>query len=178
MKIHIGKSKTHGQGILALRNIKKGEVLFIIKGKRVNFLIDNIKKANAIDYDLIGHNKNTWIDPVGFASYVNHSCEPNSGIKGRVTVVALRNIKKGEEVTIDYSLSESDIFWGFKCSCNAKQCRRKVESIQFFPIERLKKHGHFTPIYFKKILQRFHVSKFKNRKELERAWVHFIKSEE
>jgi hypothetical protein len=62
MKIHIGKSKTHGQGILALRNIKKGEVLFVIKGNRVNFLIDSVKKANAIDYDLIGHDKNTWID--------------------------------------------------------------------------------------------------------------------
>ena len=45
MKIYTGKSKLHGKGLFTSRNIKKGETVFIIKGKEVNFIITNNKKA-------------------------------------------------------------------------------------------------------------------------------------
>lgn len=177
MKIHIGKSKTHGWGVFASRDIKIGELLFIMRGKKVSFLIDNQKKADAIDYDIVGLGKNIWLNPRSYVAYINHSCKPNAGIRGKIKVVALCDIKKDEEVTMDYSLSESDIFWGFKCSCGVKTCRKSVKSIQFIPKQVLRERQLYIPDYFKKILKRFHISKFKDRKELEHAWLRFIKSD-
>src|SRR3989344_3628683 len=130
MKIYIGKSKLHGKGLLASRDIKRGETVFTIKGKKVKFLIDSEKQAKIAGLNWIGWGKNVWIYPVNYGLYFNHSCNPNSAIKGKVTVVALRNIEKDEEVTFDYSLNEADIFWHIKCNCGSKNCRKIIT----FPI--------------------------------------------
>ncbi len=175
MKAYIGESKLHGKGVFASRDIIKGETLFIIKGQEVNFLINNKKQAEIAGFNWIGMGKNRWIDPNGYGLYINHSCEANSAIKGKVTVFAIRNIKKGEEITTDYSLSESDIFWNFKCSCGSKKCRKIVKSIQFLPKSIFTKQSFYTPKYFQNIFKKFNVSNFKNYKELEVKWVDFIK---
>jgi hypothetical protein len=129
MKVHIGKSKLHGKGLLALQDIKKGGIVFTIKGKKIKFLINDRKKAKIAGFNWIGISKNSWIDPSGFGLFANHSCDPNSAIKGKVQVVAIKDIKKGEEVTSDYSLTEADIFWHIKCSCGSKNCRKTINSI-------------------------------------------------
>jgi len=175
MKIHIGKSKLHGKGILASRDIKKRETIFIIKGKKVKFLINNKKQAKLAGWDWIGWGKNEWIDPENFGLYFNHSCNPTSVIKGRVTVVALQDIKKGEEITSDYSLNEADIFWHIKCTCGAKNCRKIIKSIQFLPRKVFNKYASHVPQYFKQVFRNFNLSNFKNSEELQSAWVNFLK---
>jgi hypothetical protein len=176
MKIYVGKSKMHGKGLFAKRNIKKGEIVFIIKGKKVNFLISDKKRAEIAGFNWIGWGKNTWVDPVNYGIYFNHSCEPNTGIKGRVTVVALHNIKKDEEVTFDYSLNESDIFWHIKCYCNSKNCRKIIKSIQFLPHKIFNKQKNHIPKYFQRVFKKFNISNFQSYKELETKWLNFIKS--
>lgn len=57
--------------------------------------------------------------------YVNHSCEANSGIRGEITVVAMRDIQKGEEITQDYGLLDNDDY-SFKCTCGSSNCRETV----------------------------------------------------
>ena len=37
---------------------------------------------------------------------VNHSCEPNCGIRNACGLVALRDIKDGEEITYDYCMTD------------------------------------------------------------------------
>jgi SET domain-containing protein len=57
---------------------------------------------------------------------VNHSCDPNVGLvlptnKPREWgVEALRDIKKGEDLTFFYPSTEWDMAQGFDCSCGAK----------------------------------------------------------
>jgi uncharacterized protein len=36
--------------------------------------------------------------------FINHSCEPNVGFSGNVVLVAVRDIRHGEELTTDYAL--------------------------------------------------------------------------
>ena len=59
--------------------------------------------------------------------YINHSCEPNSYMKihyGRIQFYALRDIRPGEEITIDYqSTLHSD---KKRCSCQAPTCRGTI----------------------------------------------------
>lgn len=175
MKIYISKSKLHGKGIFVSRDIKKGEKLFIIKGKKINFLIDSKIKARQAGLNWIGYDKNTWIDPVSYGLYINHSCEPNSAIEGRLTVVAIKNIRKGEELTFDYSFNESDIFWNFKCSCGFKNCRKTIRSIQFIEPKLISKNRKYIPNYFLKVFKTFKISNFKNESEMRNSWINFIK---
>ena len=59
--------------------------------------------------------------------YINHSCCPNSfmqTVHGRLLVLALRDIRPGEEITIDYvDTHHSD---RKRCACKAPGCRGTI----------------------------------------------------
>ena len=59
--------------------------------------------------------------------YINHSCEPNAYMKtlrGHVLFFALRDIRPGEEITIDYENTlHSD---RKRCTCGALSCRGTI----------------------------------------------------
>ena len=59
--------------------------------------------------------------------YINHSCSPNSYMKilyGHILFYALRDIRPGEEITIDYeSTLHSD---QKRCRCKAHNCRGTI----------------------------------------------------
>jgi uncharacterized protein len=59
--------------------------------------------------------------------YINHSCRPNSfmqTVRGHLLVLALRDIRSGEEITIDYVSSlHSD---RKRCVCKAPNCRGTI----------------------------------------------------
>ena len=57
---------------------------------------------------------------------VNHSCDPNCGLVGNVLVVAMRDIARGEEITFDYAMCDSQDYDEFVCECGALGCREKV----------------------------------------------------
>ena len=59
------------------------------------------------------------------ADFINHSCNPNCGIKDKLKIVAMKNIKIGEEITVDYAMMESSDY-SFKCSCGSENCREVV----------------------------------------------------
>ncbi len=152
-KYHIGKSKIHGNGVIASQGIKRGELIACIRGEKRHLLVRN--KKESLSYpNWVGISKRIWIDPVESAKFLNHSCNPNAGISGKISLRALRNITKGEEVTIDYSTIEADRLWGMKCVCNHKNCRRMIRSIEFLSAGIFKKYGPNIPTNFKKIYLR------------------------
>jgi SET domain-containing protein len=58
---------------------------------------------------------------------LNHSCRPNAFlriIRTRVEVYALRNIKPGEELTLDYGETPHDD--GMQCKCGHRECRSRI----------------------------------------------------
>ncbi len=63
--------------------------------------------------------------------YINHSCEPNAYMKtiyGHVLFFALRDIRPGEEITVDY---EDTLHPDSKrCRCGAKGCRGTINNSQ------------------------------------------------
>ena len=50
--------------------------------------------------------------------YVNHSCNANTFVKNN-SDIAIRDIKKGEEITSNYSDSEP---LDFECKCGSENC--------------------------------------------------------
>ena len=95
--------------------------------------------------------KSLWISPFknnpGF--YINHSCNSSAGIRDSIEIVAMRDIKKGEEVKFDYSTSESENGWTLICQCGEENCRRLIESYELLPAELKLKYGDFTSEYLR-----------------------------
>lgn len=153
--IYIRTSKIDGMGVAAGEDIKKGDVIQHIKGE-ARFLSIKSKEDSLSYPNWIGIGKNQWIDPDYPNQFLNHSCDPNAGIKGKVTMVALKDIKEGEEITIDYAIIEGDDLWEMPCSCGSKNCRKVVRSIQHLPETQFKKYMPYIPTYFKNLYTRTH----------------------
>jgi hypothetical protein len=98
----------------------------------------------------VGVKKNIWIDPLRPHKFLNHSCNPTAGMRG-LTLIALRDIKEGEEVTIDYAIIEGDPRWELLCLCGEKECRKIIRSIHYLPKKQFLKYLPNIPHYFKKI---------------------------
>ena len=58
--------------------------------------------------------------------YMNHSCDGNIGFNDNGDFIALRDIKKGEELSYDYGLAESNPRFKMACTCGSKKCRKLV----------------------------------------------------
>jgi SET domain-containing protein len=150
-------------GLFSKVNIHKGETVFIAKGERYTEVVNDLK-ASMNHRNAIGIAPDTWLDPFETdpLRYVNHSCDPNMGIKGKVTFVALRDIHPHEHITIDYSITECDTLWNFKiqtgsnCKCGAKKCRVIIRSIQFLPVDIYKKYLPYIPTAFQKVYMKAH----------------------
>ena len=88
----------------------------------------------------------------GPADYVNHSCEPNSGLLGQIELVALRDISVGEEITFDYAMSDGSDYDEFECECGAPNCRQRVTGRDWRIPELWQKYaGHFSPYLERRI---------------------------
>jgi SET domain-containing protein len=58
------------------------------------------------------------------AEYINHSCDPNLAariIKGHILYMSVRDIKPGEELTVDYHFDKK--VDKVPCHCGSKKCR-------------------------------------------------------
>ena len=127
--VEVKNSMKHEKGLFALKDFKKGEIIYILdKGKVITS--EEIKNLSEIDkghMEKIGENQYEIIEFPGY--YINHSCESNAGekIEGAHRIgVALKDIRKGDEITIDYDKIE---FFEppFKCYCGSKKCRGFVQ---------------------------------------------------
>lgn len=156
-KIVIEASKIEGKGIFAGEDIKKGELIQYITGKRVKKLPKSKEESLSIP-NWFGLSRHFWIDPGDSAfRYLNHSCNPNAAIKGTKSLVAMRSIRKGEEVTMDYSMTDADPLWEMRCICGEEECRKIIRSIHSVPTQVFKRHMPYTPRYFQRVYIRNYV---------------------
>ncbi|MFA6331843.1 MAG: SET domain-containing protein [Methanoregula sp.] len=127
-------SDTEGHGIFARADIRKDERLAIFGGKIM--LIDEMYQ---IPEDLqrftMQIEERFVLGPAGTVAedtdFFNHSCDPNSGFKGQVFLVAMRDICAGEEITFDYAMTVSEsegstMVFSLKCACGSPHCRRTI----------------------------------------------------
>jgi SET domain-containing protein len=124
--LRVGRSGITGRGLFAGTVIParakigefEGEVISIAEarrraaGKRIVAIVELEKRA--IDASATRR---------GFR-YINHSCEPNTFTRltqAHAEFYALRRIRVGEELTVDYGESHHE--GKLRCRCGAKRCR-------------------------------------------------------
>lgn len=138
-----------GLGTFASKNIKKGEHISEFEGPLV--IVDS--------FDGIPQEVQDLLFPIGFNKYlaakeptvrINHSCEPNAGIIGETTLVAMRDIKKDEEVTFDYSIVTADD-WSLECSCGSKNCRKTIQKYADLSKKVKQKYKNYVPDWILKL---------------------------
>lgn len=153
-KFIIKNTGSKGQGLFASQSIKKGEILSHVDlSKQKSYTskeIAKIPKNNHADY--VGRGK--YVISFHPYSYMNHSCNPNIVIKhesiAKSSIIAMRDIIKGEELTHDYGVGAMDQFgktlWIMDCKCGNKNCRKKIPG-DFFrqPIEIQRKYYKYLP---------------------------------
>ena len=88
----------------------------------------------------------------GWADWVNHCCEPNAGLRGQVSLVAMRDIEPGEEICYDYAMSDGSPYDGFDCRCGAGSCRSRVGGDDWMKEELWERYrGYFSPYLWARI---------------------------
>lgn len=147
---YVCDSVIEGSGLRAGENMKRGDEIFEFEGP-VRFKINKTKRDALAHPNWVGLNENHWIEPGKPHKFMNHSCNPNVGMKDKLTVVALRIIKEGEELTIDYSTFEGDPRWEMNCLCGDEHCRKVISSIHSLPPKQFSKYLPFVPDYFKEL---------------------------
>ena len=96
--------------------------------------------------------ENTHVLHGGLVPKVNHSCEPNCGIKvnetGAHDFVAMREILSEEEITFDYAMRNYSIdHFDRSCQCGAKSCRGQITGWKDLPEAVKKKYAGFIAPY-------------------------------
>jgi hypothetical protein len=124
--------RSHGQGIglYAIAAIGADETVLAWSGEFISgaeiFDLSPRVLAHTVQIDddlfLLGR-----IDPEP-ADFVNHSCDPNTGFRGNVVLVAMRPIEVGEAISIDYAMCDSVPINVFACRCGSPRCRGKVNA--------------------------------------------------
>lgn len=124
-KIIVKNSKINGRGVFALSDFKKGDAVLCWDVSRV-LSKDEIDKMSEEEKNYVSFLNGKYIQMQGPEKYVNHSCDPNTNVKDFCDV-AVRDIKKGEEITSNY---ENDLLLNFcmKCSCGSYKCRKIVRN--------------------------------------------------
>ena len=125
MKIVVRDSNIEGKGVFATQDIKKGEV--VMEWDTSNQLSqEEIKELPKEEQEYVTYAEGKFILMQPPERYINHSCEANT-TTNNFADIALRDIKKGEEITANYS---EDLPPGFKmkCSCSSKKCRGVIIS--------------------------------------------------
>ena len=148
--IYVCASSIHGFGVNVGEHAKKGEVISRIKGE-MKFKVNKDKQDALDNPDWVGVAKDQWIDPAKPYKFLNHSCNPSVGIKGRLSLTALRDMEEGEEITIDYSTIEGDPRWEMSCACGAENCRKVIRSVHYLPKGQFDKYLPYVSTYFKKL---------------------------
>lgn len=116
--------------------IGKGQVIIEFHGKIYNYKELPSPYNNVIDhYVQVG--KELYMGPSGdLDDYINHSCDPNSGLRisaNKVSLISIRKIYAGEEITWDYSTTMDEDNWVMNCNCGAINCRKVIQDFKYLP---------------------------------------------
>jgi len=130
MRVRVSQSIIHGTGVFANEDIAKASRIIEYIGEKVSEKESDrrheaqMAKGQIFFFEL---DENTYIDgdiPENDARFINHSCDPNCESEedsGQIFIVALRDIKKEEELTFDYGF-DVDFFGDYPCRCGAQNC--------------------------------------------------------
>lgn len=142
MGLIVRSSDIHAAGVYTTTPIAKGTRIVEYIGPLISKeRSDQLYDGRPFTY-LFALDDGSIIDGHGLASFINHCCEPNcetDEINGHIWIVAIRDVKAGEELMYDYCLFDGDAPDDSPCHCGARKCRGTMYSDE--EIKRFKKEA-------------------------------------
>ena len=143
------RSAIHNAGIFAEVDIAKGARIIEYVGERITNKeagrrVDVSQDKNRQDRShgavyIFELNYRYSVDgnvPYNTARHINHSCDPNAKtdvIRGKIWIIAGRDIKKGEEITYNYDYEFSEDYKDHPCQCGTARCVGFILKEEFWP---------------------------------------------
>jgi uncharacterized protein len=143
-----------GDGLFAIAPIGKNELLIVWGGLIVT-------REQLVTLPMFAQHRSIQVEENHYlcsamldddADCINHSCEPNAGLSGQMTLIALRNIEPGEEICFDYAMSDGDPDYYMECACGSPACRGAVTGNDWRdPVLQRRYKGFFSPYLQRRI---------------------------
>jgi uncharacterized protein len=156
-KTKVRESKIHGRGLFAAAEIAKDEMIAVKGGHIVDGKTLREKITPVLGPVEIQIGDDLFIAPVSDEErelsmlYLNHSCDPNLGVRGEITFVAMREIRPGEELTNDWAMTDDDEYT-IECNCGAIDCRKTLTGKDWQRPDLQKRYtGYFSAYLARKI---------------------------
>jgi tyrocidine synthetase III len=121
-RFHIVKSDEVGEGIVSKSSFKSGDIVFKFAGVLLNEMtLFTLQLQQGFHLH----------DPF-FMGKVLHSCDPNMVCDMKTqTFTAVKEIKPGEFLTMDYETTEDELFRFFECHCGSPNCKKLIMGKKF-----------------------------------------------
>ena len=128
-RLSIRESRIHRRGVYALERIPPRRKVIEYTGERISRRETKRRGNGRFTYLFAVDNYWTLDGAVGGsgAEIINHSCEPNLRAtirNGHVLYISRRQIRRGEELTVDYRFSHD--VERVRCACGARNCRGEI----------------------------------------------------
>ena len=120
-----------GRGVFVRSPVKAGDRVLEFRGIPIDFAATLAKGDRECDALQIGVNQ--YLDLTSAGRFVNHSCDPNTGVRNGVHLVALRDLAADEEVNFDYSTTLDEDHWTLECRCESPRCRGTIGDFRLLP---------------------------------------------
>lgn len=145
------KPAAYGPGLFARSFISAGEMIFAKGGHLVTTAEAKEIESQVGEYCLqIYPNLHLCPKDKGeadaVASYMYHSCDPNVGVDGQMTFVAIRDISPDEELCYDYAMT-TDRDFRMTCSCGANVCRGVITGEDWRREDLQRRYGRYFSYY-------------------------------
>ncbi len=137
------KTTGKGEGIFATKFFKTGQIVMV--GEIEKKLDKNHSHASQVG-------ENEYVFHAGFITKVNHSCNPDCGIRlngtGAHDFVAMRDININEEITFDYAMRNYGVdYFPKHCQCGSENCRGKISGWKDLSDEKKMEYNGFVAPY-------------------------------
>ena len=136
----------YGVGVFAAEDIKKGTTIATLCGEIIGFdeCLKRIKAGKEEQTDSLQVGLERDMDLDEFSRIFNHSCQPNAGLRRTSELIAISRIKRGREITYDYSATVGPNIpkqlWTMRCRCRSKNCRKSIGNVLTVPKKQLDKY--------------------------------------
>lgn len=125
-----------GRGLFAATGFKRGEPILTFSGRLRS--LEEIQ-GRSDSFNMLQLGPRLYMDLEAPGVFGNHSCEPNAGIRVNTSLIALKDLRPGEEIHYDYSTTMDEDLETMVCRCGTARCRGLVQDFHHLPPE-LQRH--------------------------------------
>jgi uncharacterized protein len=128
-----------GYGVFATELISKGTIVGFVDSLDIKILPKTYERLNDKFREIVEHFCPINVEGDGVLTwdnfkYINHSCDSNLLITAHQLSIAVRDIVKDEEITLDYMLLDAYLNIqkegeGISCQCGSPNCRKIINNL-------------------------------------------------